>query len=137
MGCHALLQETFPTQGSNLHLLCLLHRQVDSLPPDSVPTHKQAAFHTLIFLLSFQDLTFYCVLCSLMPFLIPTPPLAVSLPSSLKVPSWSLSPLRLPWLPFSWFCCSLQVDDSSAFISSLLSHLQCQLVPESSSTVES
>ena len=32
MGCHALLQEIFPTQGSNLHLLCLLHRQVGSLP---------------------------------------------------------------------------------------------------------
>ena len=29
VGCHFLLQGTFPTQGSNLHLL---HRQVDSLP---------------------------------------------------------------------------------------------------------
>ena len=28
VGCHALLQEIFPTQGSNLHLLCLLHWQV-------------------------------------------------------------------------------------------------------------
>ena len=27
-----LLQVTFPTQGSNLHLLCLLHWQVGSLP---------------------------------------------------------------------------------------------------------
>ena len=25
VGCHALLQGSFPTQGSNLHLLCLLH----------------------------------------------------------------------------------------------------------------
>ena len=25
MGCHALLQEIFPTQGSNPGLLCLLH----------------------------------------------------------------------------------------------------------------
>ena len=25
VGCHALLQGIFPTQGSNLHLLCLLH----------------------------------------------------------------------------------------------------------------
>ena len=32
MGCHALLQEIFPTQGSNRHLLCLLHWQVGSLP---------------------------------------------------------------------------------------------------------
>ena len=29
MGCHFLLQRTFPTQGSNLHLL---HWQVDSSP---------------------------------------------------------------------------------------------------------
>ena len=32
MGCHALLQGIFPTQGLNLHLLCLLHWQVGSLP---------------------------------------------------------------------------------------------------------
>ena len=31
MGCHFLLQETFPSQGSNPHLLCLLHWQPDSL----------------------------------------------------------------------------------------------------------
>ena len=33
MGCHFLLQGIFPTQGSNLLLLHLLHSQVDSLPP--------------------------------------------------------------------------------------------------------
>ena len=32
MGCHALLQGIFPTQGSNPRLLCLLHWQVDYLP---------------------------------------------------------------------------------------------------------
>ena len=31
-GCHALFQETFLTQGGNLGLLCLLHRQAHSLP---------------------------------------------------------------------------------------------------------
>ena len=31
MDCHFLLQRIFPTQGSNLSLLCLLHWQVDSL----------------------------------------------------------------------------------------------------------
>ena len=31
VGCHFLLQGIFPTQGSNLHLLCLLHWQADSL----------------------------------------------------------------------------------------------------------
>ena len=32
VGCHALLQGIFPTQGLNLHLLCLLNWQVGSLP---------------------------------------------------------------------------------------------------------
>ena len=35
MGCHALLQGIFPTQGSNLHLLYLLHWEAGSLPPVS------------------------------------------------------------------------------------------------------
>ena len=33
VGCHFLLQEIFPTQGSNPHLLCLLHWQADSFSP--------------------------------------------------------------------------------------------------------
>ena len=32
VGCHALLQGIFQTQGSNPHLLCLLHWQTGSLP---------------------------------------------------------------------------------------------------------
>ena len=32
VGCHFLLQGSFPTQGLNLHLLHLLHWQADSLP---------------------------------------------------------------------------------------------------------
>ena len=32
VGCHALLQEIFLTQGSNPSFLCLLHWQADSLP---------------------------------------------------------------------------------------------------------
>ena len=32
VGCHALLQGIFPTQGPNLSLLCLLQWQVGSLP---------------------------------------------------------------------------------------------------------
>ena len=32
VGCHFLLQGIFLTQGLNLHLLCLLHRQAGSLP---------------------------------------------------------------------------------------------------------
>ena len=32
VGCHALLQGIFPTQGSNPYFLCLLHREAGSLP---------------------------------------------------------------------------------------------------------
>ena len=32
VGCHFLLQSIFLMQGSNLHLLCLLHWQADPLP---------------------------------------------------------------------------------------------------------
>ena len=40
VGCHSLLQGIFLTQGSNLHLFCLLHWQVGSLPsePPGEPT---------------------------------------------------------------------------------------------------
>ena len=34
VGCHSLLQGIFLTQESNPHLLCLLHWQVGSLPPE-------------------------------------------------------------------------------------------------------
>ena len=37
VGCHAVFQGNFPIQGSNLHLLCLLHWQVGSLPPLGKP----------------------------------------------------------------------------------------------------
>ena len=45
MGCHAFLQGIFPTQGSNLHLLCLLHWQAGSLPlaPPGSPSKPAAA----------------------------------------------------------------------------------------------
>ena len=41
VGCHALLQGIFPSQGSNLHLLSLTHWQVDSLPPVPPGTGQQ------------------------------------------------------------------------------------------------
>ena len=43
VGCHALLQGIFPTQGSNLHLLSLLHGQAGSLP--LVPPGKPIRAH--------------------------------------------------------------------------------------------
>jgi len=44
---HALLQGIFPTQGSNLRLLCLLHRQRGSLPlaPPGKPTGYRIRLH--------------------------------------------------------------------------------------------
>ena len=44
VGCHALLQGIFPTQGLNLHLSCLLHWQAGSLPlvpPGNYNVHPQ------------------------------------------------------------------------------------------------
>ena len=45
-GCHFLLRGIFPTQGSNLHLLCLLLWQADSLPlaPPGKPNLKDKPF---------------------------------------------------------------------------------------------
>ena len=42
VGCHALLQGIFSTQGSNPCLLCLLHYQAESLPlaPSGKPSEK-------------------------------------------------------------------------------------------------
>ena len=45
VGCHALLPGSFPTQGSSLHLLCLLHWQVGSL--SLMPPGKPNEDHSL------------------------------------------------------------------------------------------
>ena len=44
VGCHALLQGIFLTQGSNPHLLGLLHWQMDSLPltPRRMPSGQHS-----------------------------------------------------------------------------------------------
>ena len=46
--CHAFLQGIFPTQGSNMHLLCLLHWKAGSLPlgPSGKPFPKSNWLHT-------------------------------------------------------------------------------------------
>ena len=46
VGCQALLQGIFPTQRSNLHLLCLLHWQAGSLPLE--PPGKPIYVHLYI-----------------------------------------------------------------------------------------
>ena len=47
-GCHFFLQGVFPTKGLKLHLLCLLHWQVDSLPLapplPHCPAHRRNQF---------------------------------------------------------------------------------------------
>ena len=48
--CHSLLQGTFPTQGSNPRLLCLLHWQADSLP--LVPPGKPIQVYKMILLIT-------------------------------------------------------------------------------------
>ena len=50
--CHALLQGIFPTQGSNLHLLYLLHWQLGSLPlaPPAKPKYIHVAANGYIYM---------------------------------------------------------------------------------------
>ena len=46
--CHSLLQGIFPTQGSNPHLLCLLHWQAGSsllVPPEKPVANIMVGFH--------------------------------------------------------------------------------------------
>ena len=45
VGCHALLQGIFLTQGSNPHLLCLLHWQAGSLPHLGSPNTTHLFVH--------------------------------------------------------------------------------------------
>ena len=48
VGCCAILQGIFPTQGSNPHLLCFLHGRAGSLPlvPPGKHTHLHLHTHT-------------------------------------------------------------------------------------------
>ena len=48
VGCHVFFQGIFPTQGSNMHLLCLLHWLAGSLPPgpSGKPFPKSNWLHT-------------------------------------------------------------------------------------------
>ena len=57
VGCHTLLQGIFSTQGSNLHLLCLLHWQAGSLPLASLgkPIHYRVIINFSPFFSSVQQ----------------------------------------------------------------------------------
>ena len=52
--CHFLLQGIFSTQGSNLHLLCLLHWQVCSLPLVPPGKHILSVSYNLLYLLAYN-----------------------------------------------------------------------------------
>ena len=64
VGCHAQLQGIFVTQGSNPHLLCLLHWQEGSLPlgPPS-PELGIYLVHTFWVVLSFKNITMVSDFC--------------------------------------------------------------------------
>ena len=59
MGCHALLQGIFPTQGSKLHLLHSLHWQVGSLPLAQLGIARGSIFK----LFNVSQLWIYCGDC--------------------------------------------------------------------------
>ena len=60
MGCHALLQGICPTQGSNLHLLCLLLWQAGSLL--LAPPGKPNLVHISANILNLLPFNFTCIL---------------------------------------------------------------------------
>ena len=61
VGCHALLQGIFPTQGLNPHLLHLLHWQAGSLP--LAPPGNPIGLHRMGFIETFRG-AFYFILFS-------------------------------------------------------------------------
>ena len=64
--CHFILQRIFPTQGLNLHLLSLLHWQVDSLPPGKFsPCYPAIQFLPIFIGRSFPTGFFSSSTCSL------------------------------------------------------------------------
>ena len=73
VGCHALLQGNFPSQGSNSGLLHLLQQQADSLPfgPPGKPLLASSAFkytqihHSAVFHCWFQMILLFFPLCHL------------------------------------------------------------------------
>ena len=64
VGCHALFQEIFPTQGSNLHFLCLLNLQAGSLPlvtlgkPHKMAKHLHIHSAHLLYTLNHLPITY-------------------------------------------------------------------------------
>ena len=90
VGCHALLQGIFPTQGLNPCLLCLLHRQATLVPPG-----VQVCMYICVYILSYSSLLWSCWnLRQIIFFLCSDPPSTVSKlwSPSLLTQSYSLTP---------------------------------------------
>ena len=114
VGCLFLLQGIFPTQGSNLHLLCLPHWRVGSLPLASPGKPMTMMISTLTphwvcrdCILSFyklhfhDDKTCHCLVISICIAGTATHPQAPPRISGGWVTHSSL------WVCSGWFCCSL------------------------------
>ena len=127
MGCHALLQRIFLTQGSNLHHLCLLNWQVGSLPlaplgkPDGkkkggvVGNKKKKMSCYMGILLPWQKL--HSLICICPRFVFPRPIRKTETSPSGDTPLATLMPVlhvevcdpALYWSTLNWcFNCSLQ-----------------------------
>ena len=59
VGYHALLQRIFPTQGSSLRFLRLLHWQAGSLPPAPPGTPNEADGTQLVYLSLVRVIVFF------------------------------------------------------------------------------
>ena len=62
--CHALLQGVFPSQGSNPHLLCLLHWQAGSSPL-APPGKPQVQWRRVLSASSKPQRSFHCTILAL------------------------------------------------------------------------
>ena len=105
VGCHFLLKGIFLTQGSNPHLLCLLHWQVDSLP--LVPPRKpRSLMRALLFLGTSCCALYLCVLSNsgVSVFTSPKEFLQSNSDDLQSQVIWGLlCPItKIPGLPFLW-----------------------------------
>ena len=98
VGCRALTQGVFPTQGSNLRLLRLLHWQMGSLPlrppgkPNTSPvvnkiitSHPEACYIRISQQESFLNATMY-------------------VPPAFGLPAWKHAVCMSGFFPASWYC---------------------------------
>ena len=75
MGCHAFLQGIFPTQGSNQHILHLLHRQAGSLSlaPPGKPIYMCVCVCVCVCVCIYKKLRMICLLNIFLQFCLYSP----------------------------------------------------------------